>query len=171
MMRLFDRDDKFGGEYVCPTISRDDPAYPAQGYWRGTIWGPTNYLFYQGLRRYGGDPERRAFARKSVALFMKNWNKDGTCHENFNGITGWGRSDPHYTWGALLCLIGLEELCDFEPNGQLRINGASGITAHVQNLLLLGKKYDLRLWPKKAVLSLNGKTIAIATGRPKYIRL
>ncbi|GAH07801.1 unnamed protein product, partial [marine sediment metagenome] len=42
--------NEFWGDYVVPTISRDDPAFSDQQYWRGSIWPPTNYLVYQGLR-------------------------------------------------------------------------------------------------------------------------
>ncbi len=159
------RSPKFDGDYMCPTISRDDPAFPLQGYWRGTIWGPTNYLLYQGLRRYCTDAERNEYAKKSVALFMKNWNADGTCHENFNGITGEGRSDPHYSWGALMCLIGIEDLCDIEPDGKLRLNGASGVHVEIKNFRLGGKLYDLRVEPDHAQLVLDGKVAYEAIGK------
>ncbi|MFQ6109633.1 MAG: amylo-alpha-1,6-glucosidase, partial [Candidatus Aminicenantales bacterium] len=46
---------EFWGDYVIPTISRDDPAFKDQEYWRGTVWPPTNYLVYQGLKAYGFD--------------------------------------------------------------------------------------------------------------------
>jgi glycogen debranching enzyme len=170
MLNLFFQKDKFGGEYMAPTISRDDPAFPAQGYWRGTIWAPTNYLFFQGLRRYGTDARRQEFAAKSVALFMKNWNADGSCHENFNGITGEGRSDPHYTWGSLLCLIGIENLCDIEPDGRLRLNGDSGVTVHIQNFHLRGKTYDLVVKPNEAELRSDHKVFT-AKGKAEYFDL
>ena len=34
---------------MIPTIARDDPAFADQFYWRGDIWGPTNYMVYEGL--------------------------------------------------------------------------------------------------------------------------
>ena len=40
---------RFWGEWVLPTISRDDPAFDDQQYWRGSIWPPMNYLVLQGL--------------------------------------------------------------------------------------------------------------------------
>lgn len=168
---LFFRHDEFGGQYVCPTISRSDPAYPAQGYWRGTTWGPTSYLTFQGLRRYATDAEMTDYAGKSVALFMKNWNHDGTCHENFNSITGWGRSDPHYTWGALLCLVGLEQLCDTTEEGKITLNGASGRHIKVHNLRIFGKLYDLTVEPHSAALTRGGKIVAAARGRLASVAL
>ncbi len=156
---------QFGGEYPCPTISKSDPAYPAQGYWRGTVWGPTSYLTFQGLRRYATPKELTDFAGKSVRLFMKNWNEDGSCHENFNSITGWGRSDPHYTWGALLCLLGLEELCDTNADGSVTLNGVSGKHIRVHNLRLAGGLYELSVEPKGATLSRGGKVVARVVGK------
>jgi putative isomerase len=43
---------EFWGEYVIPSIERDDPAFKDQQYWRGRIWGPMNYLVYLGLQNY-----------------------------------------------------------------------------------------------------------------------
>ena len=168
---LFFRPDQFGGKYVCPTISKSDPAYPAQGYWRGTVWGPTSYLTFQGLRRYATGAEMANYAEKSVALFMKNWNEDGSCHENFNSITGWGRSDPHYTWGELLCLVGLEELCDTDADGRVVLNGASGKHIKVHNLRIGGRLFDLKVEPKRATLSQNGKVVGIAVGKVERVKI
>jgi putative isomerase len=41
-----------GGDWVIPSIARDDPAFKDQNYWRGRIWGPMNYLVYLGLTNY-----------------------------------------------------------------------------------------------------------------------
>jgi hypothetical protein len=168
---LFFRKDRFGGEYVCPTISRNDPAYPLQGYWRGTIWGPTSYLTYQGLRRYATGAEMIDYAEKSVRLFMKNWNHDGTCHENFNAMTGWGRSDPHYTWGALLCLVGLEQLCDTDAGGNILLNGTSGRHIKIHNLRIHGRLFDVKIEPKRAILTSKGAVVAVARGKVLKVRI
>jgi hypothetical protein len=110
MLKILTDPNQFWGEWVCPTISRADPAFPQQHYWRGKIWAPTNYLLYQGLKRYAPDDLRTDFARKSVALFMRNWLGKGTCNENYLA-SGEGAPDPHYLWGGLLGLIGVEEVC------------------------------------------------------------
>ena len=108
--------DEFWGEYVMPSIARDDSAYKDQDYWRGRIWGPMNYLVYLGLRNYS-EPEvvsaRKQLAAKSLELFLKDWRTNGHVHENYNGTTGSGddvgNSDRFYHWGALLGLMGMEE--------------------------------------------------------------
>ena len=56
MIRHLLDDSEFWGDYVIPTISRDDPAFRRnQQSWRGTISPPTNYLVYQGLKAYRFD--------------------------------------------------------------------------------------------------------------------
>jgi glycogen debranching enzyme len=102
---------EFWGEWMIPMISRDDPAYPDQIYWRGRIWGPTNYLVYLALRQYDLPQACRDLAEKSVALLLKEWREQGHIHENYNADTGEGcdstASDAFYHWGGLLGVIGL----------------------------------------------------------------
>jgi hypothetical protein len=100
---------EFWGDWVIPSIERDDPAFSDQNYWRGRIWGPMNYLVYLGLRNYDEADVRRDFARKSYSLFLKEWTENGHVHENYNAILGTGddvtSSDRFYHWGALLGYI------------------------------------------------------------------
>ena len=87
------------------------PAFQQQDYWRGRIWGPTNFLVYLGLRNYPDESVRKAFIDKSVRLMLKGWNEKGYIYENWNAITGDGgdRSscDTFYHWGALLGFMAL----------------------------------------------------------------
>jgi putative isomerase len=85
---------EFWGEWIIPSIARDDPAFKDQEYWRGRIWGPMNYLVYLGLLNYNQPEVQRQFAEKSYALFLEEWRKNGHVHENYNGITGAG-DDVH----------------------------------------------------------------------------
>ncbi len=97
---------EFWGEWVIPSIARNDPAFKDQNYWRGRIWGPMNYLVYSGLRNYNLPKVRSEFVDKSYALFLKEWREHGHVHENYNAILGEGddvpSSDRFYHWGALL---------------------------------------------------------------------
>lgn len=97
---------EFWGQWVIPSISRDDPAFKDQNYWRGRIWGPMNYLVYLGLTNYDDAELRKKFAQKSYELFLKEWNEHRHVHENYNAILGAGddvsSSDRFYHWGALL---------------------------------------------------------------------
>jgi putative isomerase len=108
--------DEFWGEWVIPSIARNDPAFKDQNYWRGRIWGPMNYLVYLGLRNYQEPVVKQAreqLAQKSLDLFLRDWRENGHVHENYNGATGDGddvpNSDRFYHWGALLGLIDLDE--------------------------------------------------------------
>jgi hypothetical protein len=98
--------DEFWGQWVIPSIVRNDAAFKDQNYWRGRIWGPMNYLVYLGLQNYGDSAARGAFAQKSYELFLKEWKENGHVHENYNTISGTGddvsSSDRFYHWGALL---------------------------------------------------------------------
>jgi hypothetical protein len=49
---------------------------------------------------------------------MKNWTDKGICGENFKSVDGTCNGFPHYSWGALLCLIGLEAFIDIGPDGR-----------------------------------------------------
>jgi hypothetical protein len=108
---------KFWGPWLIPTLPYDDPEFATQEYWKGHVWGPVNYLIWQGLRRYGTPLQQAEFARRSVSLFMRNWEARGTCNENYRSTDGAGDDHPHYTWGALLCQIGIEALYDIDAGG------------------------------------------------------
>ena len=105
--------EEFHGEYVIPSIAKNDPAYKDQAYWRGRIWGPQNLLVYLSLKTFALDDATKDIAQRSEKLFQKSWKAYGTVHENYNGITGIGHdimsSDAFYHWGALLGFIGLIE--------------------------------------------------------------
>jgi neutral trehalase len=98
--------EEFWGEWIIPSIERNDPAFKDQNYWRGRIWGPMNFLVYLGLANYPDPKTRSAFAAKSYDLFLKEWKENGHVHENYNAIRGTGddvsSSDRFYHWGALL---------------------------------------------------------------------
>lgn len=106
-------EDEFWGEWVIPNAPKNDPAYQEQNYWRGRIWGPTNFLTYMGLRNYAGKDVTGAFAAKSEALLLRGWLSKGYIYENWNAITGDSElhdsSDTFYHWGALLGYISLIE--------------------------------------------------------------
>jgi hypothetical protein len=106
-------DDEFWGEWVIPVTPRNDPAFLDNDYWRGRIWGPTNFLVYLGLREYDCADVRQELAAKSKTLLLKDWLARGYIYENWNSVTGQGddvgNSDKFYHWGALLGYITLLE--------------------------------------------------------------
>lgn len=125
------REDKFWGRWLIPSVAYDDPVWTQQTYWRGMIWPPANYLLWQGLQRYADSTHRGEFVRRSIDLFMRNWTGERLCCENYRSTDGRCGDDPHYTWGALLCLIGLEALADVGPDFSPRPREDSGISADI----------------------------------------
>lgn len=108
---------KFWGQWLIPTLPYDDPDWHKQDYWKGHTWAPVNYLVWQGVKRYGTSRQRLELAERSVRLFMTNWTERGTCNEAYMSSNGMGDRHPHYTWGALLCQIGLEYVYDANHKG------------------------------------------------------
>ena len=105
--------EEFYGDWMLPSIARNDPAFPDQNYWRGRVWAPLNFLVYLALARTGLTDVRKDLAQKSARLFMKEWSEHRHIHENYSAISGAGcdvpNSDRFYHWGALLCVIALAE--------------------------------------------------------------
>ncbi|WP_345248166.1 MGH1-like glycoside hydrolase domain-containing protein [Nibrella saemangeumensis] len=100
---------EFWGEWVLPSVARNDPAFSEQNYWRGRIWAPLNFLVYMGLRNYDLPEARKQLVEKSNQLLLKNWRESRSVPENFHA-SGVGRlpnealnrSDSFYHWGALM---------------------------------------------------------------------
>lgn len=113
MTEHFNNPEEFYGEWMIPSISRNDSAYHEQDYWRGRIWPSMNFLIYLGLRKYGFKKEQKEFSEKSKNLLLKEWREKRHIHENYNADTGEGcdkrMSDRFYFWGGLLGLIALIE--------------------------------------------------------------
>jgi len=136
---------KFWGKWPIPTLPYDDPEYWTQDYWKGHVWGPVNYLVWLGLQRYATPRHKAEFARRSVDLFMRNWTSDGTCHENYKSTDGTGDDHPHYTWGALLCQIGIEALYNIDADGNpvTQDNEALAEGLELRNMPAGGKLYTV----------------------------
>lgn len=136
---------QFWGEWILPTVSRKDPFFFQQVYWHGTIWGPVNYLVFQGLKRYAPPALQAEFAQKSVHLFMNNWLGAGMCGENFLSLNGRVGGHPNYTWGALLALIGVESVVDIGDDGQPRSGPGFNEPVTFYNLPVQGKPLHVTL--------------------------
>ena len=110
MIETLQDPSRFWGDWVLPTISRDDPAFADQQYWRGSIWPPMNYLVLQGLRRYGFDDLASDLAWKGARMFLADRRRTGFCRENFDARTGRGQGQRFQSWAPLFALGALEEL-------------------------------------------------------------
>jgi hypothetical protein len=172
LRKIFHDPRKFAGEWILPTISRDDALFPQQDYWRGKVWPPHNWLLYQGLKLYEWDHEARLLAESSARMFLKAWREKGECHENFNAITGegTGESDPHYTWGALMALLAIEELIDINPWHGLRFGNLEPVApASIRRYFVSGSPYDVTQSADGLEVIKDGQLL-FAANRPVEIR-
>jgi glycogen debranching enzyme len=109
-------EQEFWGQWVLPSIARNDTSFSQQNYWKGRIWAPLNYLVYQGLKNYAYPVVVKELTEKSNNLLLKNWRESRGVYENYHA-SGIGRlpnealnrSDNFYHWGALLGYIYLLE--------------------------------------------------------------
>ena len=105
--------DEFYGDWMLPSIARNDPAFHDNNYWRGRIWAPLNFLTYLAFSNHDMDWAMNDLATKSETVFRKEWEEHRHVHENYNAETGAGcdvaNSDKFYHWGALMVTIALLE--------------------------------------------------------------
>jgi hypothetical protein len=148
---------EFWGTYVAPTIARNDPAFADQFYWRGDIWGPTNYMLYEGINRYGFDKVALEYAEKSYNLFMDDWKINQHDNEQYLAWGGSAGGDTHYTWGALLCLVGLEQYIDQNPWEGLRFGALNPHSSgEFRGSIWGGHTYDVAIGPDRTGLRRDG---------------
>lgn len=104
---------EFYGEWMLPSIARNDPAFSDQNYWRGRVWAPLNFLVYLAFEQHGLREACRDLAAGSIHIFQQEWEQHRHIHENYNAVTGEGcdsrNSDKFYHWGALLPCIAPRE--------------------------------------------------------------
>jgi putative isomerase len=125
MVALLSDPAKFGGDWLLPSVTRDDPAFPDNVYWRGRIWPPLNFLVYQGLKRAGFPAEASLLAENGYRLFRGEWEANRHCPENFGAVSGRALdqpdTDPFYGWGALMPAIAVAETTDITPWGGFEV--------------------------------------------------
>ena len=114
MKEHFYNPNEFWGEYILPSVARNDKAFKDNHYWRGRIWAPLNFLVYLGMRNYDIPDAKKDLVEKSKALLLKTWLSDRHVCENYHAETGLGGeantwSDAFYHWGALLGFMDIME--------------------------------------------------------------
>jgi putative isomerase len=165
----------FGGAHRLPSVTREDPAYRDNVYWRGRIWPPLNYLTFAGLKRCGFDVEADRLATDSVALFSAAWAKR-QMPENFNAETGAADDQPDtdlfYGWGGLMPLIGVNRIIDVSPwhGWEITPRPAGAMDDwRLGPLLAFGGRTALEFSDGWLTVRLNG-TAAFATDIPTRLR-
>jgi hypothetical protein len=67
-----------------PTLAADQPGYdPQGGYWRGSVWAPTDTMVIRGLENYGYDDLAREVAINHLNLVANVFKTTGTIWENY----------------------------------------------------------------------------------------
>jgi len=109
----FYNSEEFWGDWIIPSIARNDSAFVDNNYWRGRIWAPMNFLVYLGMRNYDLPQTRNDLVQKSAQLILKSWIEEKHVYENYNSVNGQGgdvaSSDMFYHWGGLLSFISIIE--------------------------------------------------------------
>jgi Mannosylglycerate hydrolase MGH1-like glycoside hydrolase domain len=98
--------EEFYGDWMLPSITRNDELFEKQRYWKGAIWPPLNFLSYLGLRNYGMEEAHKVLSEKSLQLIINEWQRMGFVGENYSSITGTAddsrlSSDRFHSWGTL----------------------------------------------------------------------
>jgi len=103
---------QFWSKYPVTTSSMEEPTFKPDGFWRGDMWPPTNYLLALGLNRYGYYDIAIDLADKMQELLEKY---DGHAYERYNGVDGIGIGVKDYCWGiaswsiAVNTIYGIQE--------------------------------------------------------------
>ena len=165
MLRHLLDEDEFWGDYVLPTISRRDPAFKDQNYWRGKVWPPTNYLIYHGLKAYNFDAIASELAKKSAELFLRSWDNFQLCPENYDARTGEAGGQRFQSWGPLLALMAVEEYLDFTPWEGFRFGMLEPEKkGTLSRISIQERHYDIKISSGEISLKEEGKEIIKTNG-------
>lgn len=81
--------------------------------WQGTAWIPTNYMIFQGLRRYGHANIARELADRTFRMVLE---ENANTREYFNSATGEGiGQNPFWGWSSLAYVMPLEMELNYDP--------------------------------------------------------
>jgi putative isomerase len=86
---------EFWGEFVIPTVSRNDPHYDPNAMWRGPVWANINYFFIEALRKSGEPSLASTLSEKTLELIMGQT----AVGEYYNSETGQIPNDAALAFG------------------------------------------------------------------------
>jgi putative isomerase len=87
--------DEFWGEYIIPTVARNDPQYNPETMWRGPVWANINYFFIEALRQAGEHELARTLRDRTLELIMSHPG----IYEYYNSQTGQPPTTAAETFG------------------------------------------------------------------------
>lgn len=164
---------EFWGEFVIPSIARNDAAFEDNDYWRGRVWAPMNFLVAEGLKRYNFLDVADQLAYKGLDLFLREWNEESHIHENYNSVDGEGddvyNAEPLYTWGGLLGQIAIASLVDVQAWGGVRFGNLSGKHSSIKNITIGTDLYSVEL--NSGIKITKNGLLYIETNNPAIITI
>ena len=170
LLTILKDENKFWGEYMIPSIAKDDPAFPNQAYWRGQIWPPQVLWTYLGLKRSGEDELAWEFANKVGSMLAREWSENGFTPENYNAYTGRCSGSIHYNWGVLMGLPLLEELVNFKEDRLIFGNPLAPDGTELNNIPADGNYYNMKVENGVTNVWRNGVLLAQAPGYAEIYR-
>jgi len=92
-------ENEFWTEFPVASYAKTEPDYYQGSHrecnWRGSTWAPTNYMIFQGLRKYGYNEAAKDLATR---LFQMSIEKNAVLREYYNAETGGGLGQTRF-WG------------------------------------------------------------------------
>lgn len=74
----------FARAHRVPTLAADEADYnPKGGYWRGSVWAPTNMMVVRGLEKYGYNKIAKDIAINHLESVVNVFKDTGTIWENY----------------------------------------------------------------------------------------
>jgi hypothetical protein len=181
---------KFGGEWMLPSIARDDPAFARkaseQTATTGAVNAAMNYLLYLGLKRYGFYTEAAQLARSSTAMARAALErqgeqpseiaseKKGILFDLFASTTGQPIDDSHRSprtsFVGQMFLPGIEEVIAADPWSGLTIGGMV-VTEElrIERVKIADTTLDVLIGPKRTVVR-RGDKIEVEFEAPVRLR-
>lgn len=118
-----------------PTLAADEPGYvPAGGYWKGSVWAPTDTMVMRGLENYGYGALAREIALNHLNTVCQVFEKTGTIWENYapDSVAPGKPAKPDFAgWSAIGPIMYLIEygigMCADAPRNSLAWNLNPGV--------------------------------------------
>jgi glycogen debranching enzyme len=85
LVKELNNPETFGRPNLVPTLAANQKGYdPLGGYWRGSVWAPTDTMIIEGLEQYGYPDLARRIALNHLELAANVYEKTGTIWENYS---------------------------------------------------------------------------------------
>ena len=89
--------NRFWLEYPVPSISKANPMFSPNAYWRGSTWINLNWFIVKGLEDYGFKEIAEELKEKTISLIKKS-----NFREYYNPNTGEGLGPEDFMWSGLV---------------------------------------------------------------------